>query len=310
VRIVSALKGRVPVQVYFHQGGHGGAPPLELTNRWFTRFLYGVDNGVERDPKSWIVREGEPPEPVTDADAAGARGRGGRGRGRGATPPPVAYPDYPHPDAADVALHPGAGGPSRGTLGFVAAAGTVVETLVDNVEFDGPSLALAESSPHRLLYATPELATAVHISGTPRITIRLASTKPAANLSAYLVVLPWLQGRIGPHNLITRGWADPQNHASLTRGGNYDSTGRGEPLVPGSFYTLTFDLQPDDQIIAAGKRIGLMILSSDREFTLWPAPGTELSVDLTATRVTLPVVGGRAALERALDGGARSPGTR
>ena len=55
---------------------------------------------------------------------------------------------------------------------------------------------------------------------------------------------------------------------------------------------MTFDLQPDDQIIPKGSRIGLMIFSSDAEFTLWPEPGTELDVDLSATSVTLPVVGG------------------
>ena len=67
---------------------------------------------------------------------------------------------------------------------------------------------------------------------------------------------------------------------------------RGEPLVPGRFYTLTFDLQPDDQIIPAGKRIGLMIFSSDRDFTLWPQAGTELTIDLDGTTLRLPVVGG------------------
>ena len=91
--------------------------------------------------------------------------------------------------------------------------------------------------------------------------------------------------------LITRGWADPQNHASITQ---------GEPLVPGQFYDVTFDLQPDDQIIAAGQRIGLMIFSSDPEFTLWPAPGTALTVDLVGTSLMLPVVGGPEALARAM----------
>ena len=111
-----------------------------------------------------------------------------------------------------------------------------------------------------------------------------------------MVVLPWTEGPIG-QNLITRGWADPQNHASLKGGGNYDSRSAGEPLEPGRFYTLTFDLQPDDQIIAAGKRIGLMIFSSDRDFTLWPKPGTELTIDLAETRVQLPVVNGAAGLK-------------
>lgn len=139
----------------------------------------------------------------------------------------------------------------------------------------------------------------MHVSGTARITLRLASSKPAANLSVWLVVLPWTDGQIGPANLITRGWADPQNHASLKSGGDYHSFARGEPLTPGRFYKMTFDLQPDDQIIPGGKRIGLMIFSSDRDFTLWPQPGTELTIDLDGTRLQLPVVGGAAKFKAA-----------
>jgi X-Pro dipeptidyl-peptidase len=35
-----------------------------------------------------------------------------------------------------------------------------------------------------------------------------------------------------------------------------------------------------------------MIFSSDREFTLWPEPGTKLTVDIDATSITIPIVGG------------------
>jgi hypothetical protein len=35
-----------------------------------------------------------------------------------------------------------------------------------------------------------------------------------------------------------------------------------------------------------------MVLSSDNEFTVRPAPGTEVSVDLAGTSLSLPVVGG------------------
>ena len=41
-----------------------------------------------------------------------------------------------------------------------------------------------------------------------------------------------------------------------------------------------------------------MIFSSDRDFTLWPAPGTELTVDLDGTKLRLPIVGGRAMIEK------------
>jgi len=63
---------------------------------------------------------------------------------------------------------------------------------------------------------------------------------------------------------------------------------------------LTFDLQPDDQVIPAGQQIGLMIFSSDKDFTLWPEPGTELTIDLDATKLTIPVVGGTEAFNKAI----------
>jgi X-Pro dipeptidyl-peptidase len=270
VKVYEHLKARgIPTQAYFHQGGHGGPPPLELMNKWFTRYLYGIENGVEDDPKAWIVREGDDRQE------------------------PTPYADYPNPGASDVTLFPSAGGIQAGALGLDAQGDQGTETLVDNFSFSGATLARAEWTDHRLLYLTPELAEPVHLSGTPEISVRLASSEAAANLSVWLVSLPWIEGRFARGGVVTRGWADPQNHRSLTE---------SEPLVPGQYYDVTFELQPDDQIIQPGQRIGLMIFSSDREFTLWPPPGTELTVDLDGTSLTLPVVGGREALTRALGG--------
>jgi X-Pro dipeptidyl-peptidase len=136
----------------------------------------------------------------------------------------------------------------------------------------------------------------VHLSGRSGLTLRLACSRPAANLSVWLVSLPWTEKGRPNDNLISRGWADPQNHDSLSE---------SSPLEPGRFYELSFELEPDDQVVPAGQRIGLMIFSSDRDFTLWPAPGTELTLDLDATTLQLPVVGGAAALERAFAPGSR-----
>ena len=270
VRIYQTLKTQgVPVQAFFHQGGHGGPPPMKMMNRWFTRYLHGVENGVEKEPRAWIVRE--------DAERD----------------KPTAYDDYPNPAASLVSLHLIAGSPERGRLSTAPAPKQGTETVVDNFSFSGAALAKAEWTNHRLIYVTPKLTEAVHLSGTPKITIKLASSKPAANLSVWLVSLPWNDGTKAKitDNIITRGWADPQNHRSLTK---------SEPLVPGQFYAMTFDLQPDDQIIPAGQQIGLMIFSSDRDFTLWPTPGTELTIDLDATFLELPVVGGAEAFAKAI----------
>jgi len=43
----------------------------------------------------------------------------------------------------------------------------------------------------------------------------------------------------------------------------------------------------------------VMVMSSDREFTLWPAAGTQLTLDLARSSFTIPVVGGTTALARA-----------
>ncbi|MCL4110090.1 UNVERIFIED_CONTAM: hypothetical protein GTU68_024935 [Idotea baltica] len=266
VRIYQAIKAKgVPAQCFFHQGGHGGPPPMKLRNRWFTRYLHGIENGVEKDDKSWIVREKDKREN------------------------PTSYAQYPHPKAEAVQLHLTKGAPEVGGLSAKISNDQGFETITDNYSFDGSALAAAEWTEHRLMYVTPELKAPLHISGTPNITVKLASSKPAANLSVWLVSLPWAKKpKVITQNIITRGWADPQNHKSITD---------GEPLIPNQFYTVRFDLQPDDQIIPAGQKIGLMIFSSDRDHTLWPKPGTKLTVDLDGTSLDLPVVGGMPVFE-------------
>ena len=269
-RIYKAAKEKgLPVQIYYHQNGHGGPPPMKMMNRWFTRYLHGLENDVENDPKAWIVREHDE------------------------STNPTPYVEYPNPDALPVELHLSPGAPEKGRLTLGKTKTKTKETLIDDYSFSGASLAKMENSKHRLLYITPELKEAVHISGTPRITVTLASSKPAANLSIWLVSLPWNEGENVKitDNIITRGWADPQNHKSMTK---------SEPMQPGKFYEVTFDLMPDDQIIPKGQHIGLMIFSSDQEFTLWPTPGTELTIDLDRTHLSLPVVGGVETLTKAM----------
>ena len=162
----------------------------------------------------------------------------------------------------------------------------------DDASISGSDHAKATSSKHRLLYVTPKLKEDLHISGVPKVTITLASSKSAANLSVWLVSLPWEDGKDVKitDNIITRGWADPKNHKSLTK---------EEGLIIGRDYSITFDLQPDDQIIKAGQQIGFMIFSSDKEFTLHPKPGTEIMIHLGQTKLTLPVVGGAEAFKKA-----------
>lgn len=229
----------IPTQIYYHQNGHGGPPPLQMMNRWFTRYLHGIENNVENDAKAWIVREDDKIHE------------------------PTPYKEYPNPAAKPVVLNIGTGGNGIGTLTLKNTVSKGEESLIDNYHFSSESLAQATSSDHRLLYVSAILKEDIHISGTPSISIKATSSKPAVNLSVYLVSLPWnndWNAKI-TDNIITRGWADLQNHKSLTE---------SAPLKPNTFYKMTFDLQPDDQIIKKGQQIGLLIFSSDSSYTLLP----------------------------------------
>jgi X-Pro dipeptidyl-peptidase len=87
--------------------------------------------------------------------------------------------------------------------------------------------------------------------------------------------------------MVTRGWLDPQNRNSLSR---------SDAVVPGRRYDLRWDLQPDDHVFAAGHRIGLVVVSTDHDYTIRPKPGTKLTLAPHDSSISLPVVGGAGAL--------------
>lgn len=336
----AALRKRnVPHMFYFHQGGHGGAPPDVFVNYWFTRYLYGVRNGVEALPRSWVVREPAacPPRqatvtgdqsntatllvtnsgpfrigftltvPQTNADgtvtnttrlitdipdpthvvlASAVATASGQKVADGATvglvcgsANPTPYAEWPDPGSGRVRLHFTPGAPAYG--GLAATPGPrVAETLTDDASVAASTSANTASSDLRLVYRTPPLADAVRISGTPTVSLRIAFSRPRANLTAALVSYP----PSGPGTILTRGWIDPANRFSDW----FDV-----PVRPGTPYRISFDMQPKDVVVPAGNRLALMVLSSDRDFTVRPAGGTRLTVHLADSSVSVPVVGRR-----------------
>ncbi len=259
-RFYKAAKDKgLAVQLYYHQDDHGGDPPFVMMNKWFSHFLHEVPNDVEKDTRVRIVREHENS--------------------------PTRYEAYPDPKASDITFYLQSENNNTGTLNLSKTTAPSLDSLTDDYHYKGSELVNPKRADHRLLFVSPVLEKDLRISGIPKITVRLASNKPAANLSVWLVSLPWEdeKGTRIYDNIINRGWADPQNHQSITK---------GEPLKPGQFYNVSFELMPDDQVISQGQQIGLMIFSSDPEFTLLPKPGTKLIIDLNGTSVILPVVGG------------------
>jgi X-Pro dipeptidyl-peptidase len=263
-------KHHVPAKMWLNQGGHGdGANTFsrreawrEELNRFWSHHLYGVDNAAMDGPRVVVQRE----------------------NGQW-----VEYSDWPITDAKGATFNLVASGDnSIGSLRVEDEHGNnhVFETIIDDSSIDSAVLAAALQSPHRLVYQSDPLMNPVHVSGVPAVSLRVSFSEPAAIVSAMLVDYR----DDGSTAIVTRGWADPQNRQSIWK---------TSPVKTGKSYKIDFELQPHDYIFEPGSRIGFVLLSSERLFTLRPPPGTELTVNSGKSTFTLPVVGGYEALSLA-----------
>ncbi|GAA4007256.1 Xaa-Pro dipeptidyl-peptidase [Allokutzneria multivorans] len=259
-----ALKANnVPHKIWWHQSGH--TDPLGLRrdewlktlNRWYTRYLFAQQNNVEAEPRATIQREDR--TWVNEAE-------------------------WPVPGSSDVSVYPWPGGTSTGNLEATASVpgSAVVEKLADDASKKVDQLLALPSSGNRLSYATPAAKQALRISGTVKADLKVAFDRPAANVTAVLVD----RAPNGTTKVITRGWTDPQNRARPDR---------TEPVKPGEQYSLSVEMQPMDYVLPAGNKLGLVLLSSDYDYTLRPKPGAGLAVTLNQTRIVLPALGGKQA---------------
>jgi X-Pro dipeptidyl-peptidase len=83
-----------------------------------------------------------------------------------------------------------------------------------------------------------------------------------------------------PYEVVTRGWLDVRNRISPAR---------TTPIEPGRPYRFSWDLQTQDHVFAPGHRIGVVLISTDRDHTLRYPAGTEVGVRLGVSRVVLPL---------------------
>ena len=192
--------------------------------------------------------------------------------------------DWPAPGTTTARLYPSA----DGSLAAQPAAGPRQSFLDRGRRRDTDRELLARpgrDDPNRLLYVSSALAADVRLSGTPWVDLWMSiANRGTANLTAVLVDYGG-----GRPVMVTRGWLDPRNR---------DGIARSRPLRRGREYRLRWDLQPDDYIWRAGHRIGLVVVSTDHDYTLRPRPGTRLTLNPSGSELQLPVVGGVAVTAR------------
>lgn len=257
-------------KIWLHQSGH--ADPytlrkdvwLSTLNKWMSHYLYCLENGIQLEPKATIQREDK-----SWTDEA----------------------DWPVPGTSDVTVYPLPGGKNKGTidLSHPLPGKPVIERLVDDASQTIEQLADLPNSGNRLSYATSAITKPMRLSGTAKADLSISFDRPAANVTGVLVD----RAPDGSAHVITRGWTDPQNRSDPAR---------TEPITPGATYQLEVRLMPKDYILAVGHELEFVLASSDHDYTLRPRPGAGLAIDLTHTSVTLPIVGGSAALRGALAG--------
>ncbi|WP_431822933.1 Xaa-Pro dipeptidyl-peptidase [Burkholderia sp. F1] len=179
----------VPAQLWLHRLKHTDPTRVPAmadawtaqVNRWFTRYLLGYGNGVERDPGAVI----EQADGTLLKDAS-----------------------WPARGAANVAYFAGGDGAGTGTLLRMQSGGPLVK-FTDDARIPALTLANTATGEHRSRFETAPLASATRISGTATARVRLTFSA-VANVTALLVD----RAPDGSAKIVTRAWTDPRNRLS------------------------------------------------------------------------------------------------
>ncbi|WP_338695479.1 Xaa-Pro dipeptidyl-peptidase [Streptomyces sp. Q6] len=293
-RLWEALKkNHVPRKLWLHQAGHANPMPLRMeewlrqVHHWFDHYLYGLDNGITSEPRV----------DVEQADFSWKRQN-----------------DWPATGTRDTALRLNA----DGTLGRAAGPATV-RSLTDagrTVPAEQLVTSPDTANPNRLAYTTGALTKDLRLNGVPEVDVRASLDGTSPYVTALLVDygrdtratsgtvtdtsrqvcygegVPGLPGETGcayrtrhatetaDFKIVTRGWLDARNRVSYAR---------QSKVVEGREYRLSWDMQPQDYVFKAGHRLGVVLISTDYDYTLRHPAGTVMTVRAGVSSLTLPV---------------------
>ncbi|KAB8289900.1 CocE/NonD family hydrolase [Bifidobacterium avesanii] len=294
----------VPRKIWLHQYGHDD--PFDVRhdawvrtlNRWFDYWLLGVDNGIMDEP------------------VASVEGSDGVWRDYASWPVPGAA-DHVWGVSGEGVLAEGAsdaeGGDASGSGDEGSAA--VAHFAAGRIKELTP---LAQAfNPHedRLLYVSAPLAADAHVSGTPRVRLRVRATAPDTNLTVQLIeygegnyvqVNPDLHAIVELKETRTCGQSSPDDKPTypvcvprrstevqhvVTRGWIATAHAAGfdayAPTPVGEWFDVEIPMLATDWTVRAGHRIALQIANNTTRLAKVPESGFD--VDLGALRLVLPV---------------------
>ncbi|WP_051970892.1 Xaa-Pro dipeptidyl-peptidase [Kitasatospora azatica] len=265
---------------------------VDTLHRWFDHYLLGVANGIETEPMADIERA--PDQWTQDAR-------------------------WPAPGTAQTTVHL-----NPGALGGSSNSGTA--SFTDDPSRDENAWAADAdlSTPDKTVLSTGVLGQDLRLSGSGSVTLTVSSSTSSAHLSAVLVDLGaatvrdyqgtgegintlgtrscWGQSTTGDSacfldtaaataqvdaTVFSRGWADLGHYASLDH---------GVALTPGAPYRMTVHLAATDHVVPAGHRLALILAGTDNGLVDPPDTRPTVTVDLAASSLQLPLVGGAARL--------------
>lgn len=259
----------IPRRLFLHQGQHidpyysFGATYTTPLLQWFDHYLQGLDNGADTEPQAIVQRE----DNSWSTDAAWPP--------EGTTAQTLKLSSPLGRAAAALTTQaittPGA----DRQLSFTQSAAYSTDSIVSS-----PTSLRTD----RLVFLSDPLAAPVRLAGTARVKLRVKVDRPTAALQVRLVDYLGNSAYV-----VTRTIADVGHHESLKQ---------QQALVPGEWYTLSWDQHTDDRIFATGHQLGVVI-SAEKANPLIDYLPVAVTVDTKRSTVTLPLLGSLSSLGRA-----------
>ncbi|HEV8689856.1 MAG TPA: CocE/NonD family hydrolase, partial [Ideonella sp.] len=254
-------------RIFLHQGQHVepffsfGTAYSDPLLQWFDYYLQGLDNGLPDEPQAIIQRE----DRTWSTDKV-----------------------WPPKGTEDQVLR------LTNPLGRLAGALTTQSakvglakrylTFTQSTAYSSDSIVNSPTQPRddRLVFLSDPLIDKLRESGTATITLRVKVDRKAAGFQARVVDYDNNAAFI-----VSRTQADL---------GHFKSWDVKKDLVPGKWYTLTWEINADDRIFAKGHNLGLVITAEKPNPLIAYEPVTA-TVDTENSWITMPLSGSLASLE-------------